>query len=55
MDFCDMFNMRLLSLNNDSEEMRRATGRRHRAEGDTRARTFPITKTVQLFESVSFE
>jgi hypothetical protein len=48
--------MTALSPNDDSG-LRRVTGRRHREEGvETRARTFDIRKrTVQLFESVSFE
>jgi hypothetical protein len=48
--------MATLSPNDDSR-LRRVTGRRHREEGvATRARKFEIRKrTVQLFESVSFE
>ena len=55
-DFWNALNMRPLSPNDDSQT-RRTTGRRHREEGvATRATKFLIRrKTVQLFESVSFE
>jgi hypothetical protein len=55
-DFWNALNMPPLSLNDDSQT-RRTTGRRHREEGvATRATKFLIRKkTVQLFESVSFE
>jgi hypothetical protein len=52
--FCDPFNMLPLSAIDDT---RRVTGRRHREEGrrDNSNKFKARTRTVQLFESVSFE
>jgi hypothetical protein len=53
--FCDPFNMARLSPNDDKNG--RVIGRRHREEGvANKSNKFSTTtKTVQLFESVSFE